>query len=126
LPDSKDTGEKPWRPEQLVAWRDARHEDALWHAAISLGVVPVNAQLETETYLPIQVIRERLLERAYAAGGKRAREHRLGMRFDEEGFEHRDAHEELPDGLCSADMMAAYGIVKAALDAAFSNEAGGF
>ena len=78
-----------------------------------------NVFYDIETYIPLHSIRERLLQRAYAAGGGRAREHRLGIRHDEEGFEHRDAHEELPDALCSADMMAAYGIVRAALDAAF-------
>lgn len=48
-------------PEQLVAWKDTRSEDAIWTAAISLGVVPASAQLETETYLPASKVRERLL-----------------------------------------------------------------
>lgn len=51
-------------PEQMVAWRDARAEEQMWHSAFAVTVVPRGARVEQEIYVRLSKVRERLLDAA--------------------------------------------------------------
>lgn len=113
MPDSKDTGEKPW--QQVYLARRKHTDDPL--RQMPEVAARASSVHEGEIYVPLQAIRERLLSKE--AVGAVARE-----RFDYLSGYSGPRWEEAHESIRRQEEDKARMFLEAALDAAFSKEEG--